>query len=71
MFQRNKCKVNEPQAKLEHRRFYDYDVEALKRNSRFCYGRSSLGVVHKLCLVLTMNEIPGRDVLIVYKFQLI
>jgi hypothetical protein len=27
----NKCKVNEPHAKLERRRFYDYHVEALKR----------------------------------------
>ena len=34
MFEWNKCKVNEPHAKLKHRRFYDYDDEALKRASR-------------------------------------
>jgi uncharacterized protein (DUF2461 family) len=34
MFEWNKCKVNEPHAKLKHRRFNDYDVKALKRASR-------------------------------------
>lgn len=37
MLERNKCKVNEPHAKLEHRRFNDYDVDALNRGSHTFY----------------------------------
>lgn len=62
---RNKCKVNEPQAKLEHRRFYDYVVEALKWETRSFYDH----FVRKANLEKTklMNEKSIQTLIIVSK----
>ena len=52
-FKQIKCKVNEPQAELKHRCFYDYDVEALQRASRIFYDHSvrKVGIRQKKVLM--------------------
>ena len=67
-FKQIKCKVNEPQAELKHRCFYDYDVEALQRASRIFYDHSVRKVGIRQNKVL-MNGKTIQTLLIVFKMN--